>query len=455
MSKAAEDNVIEVTEADLKDDQKEELGTYTELLMEQIRNSQEMKAYDDSQQQYSEMEESTSFMDLLTRNYRSEEIRLPDELLRNPMDDDNEQVEITMISLPSDDDLTNIEAAKETSLENSVLSNLNEGSSNSEDTNWREELFLNMDVEQVQQLENGEEHINAQREGAKNKEIIEEEANESQELTEEHVDEFLRNEQLAASEGNNADIDSKYTPQIVHRNCFFHIKYKCYNKNGVQFAKKKGLVQEFEDIVNNSLTKQEFEFLWQKMIKDYGLQDNKYFNKIWEDRANFIPVWFKDNLYPFLQSTGRSEGSNARLKENLGPTYSIISFLKEFQRMVDATNIREDVEDKHSKEKRPKQLMFKDRSSFMWVSTGVDNDEGQSNAANLDGITELNNPQVKQKGRPALPKRLKSLIEEIKQKIIKQENKKIAKAKRSPKSNSKKKMKTMKVKESNEEAVSA
>lgn len=94
------------------------------------------------------------------------------------------------------------------------------------------------------------------------------------------------------------------------------------------------------------------------MIKDYGLQDNKYFNKMWEDRANFIPVWFKDNFYPFLQSTGRSERSNARLKENVGPTYSIISFLKEFQRMVDATNIREDVEEKHSKEKRPKQLIY-------------------------------------------------------------------------------------------------
>uniref|UniRef100_K4AJM9 SWIM-type domain-containing protein n=1 Tax=Setaria italica TaxID=4555 RepID=K4AJM9_SETIT len=346
-------------------------------------------------------------------------------------------------------------------------------------------------------------------------------------------------------------------PNTVHRNCFFHIKYKCYNKNG-----------EFEDIVNNSLTKQEFEFLWQKMIKDYGLQDNKYFNKMWEDRANFIPVWFKDNFYPFLQSTGRSEGSNARLKENVGPTYSIISFLKEFQRMVDATNIREDVEDKHSKEKRPKQLMYgynvekqakrlkykeieKGKCFEVWPKTnqvykphrirkyivltdltegrqefscicgkfnkdgilcahilkvileeeinqllekyiidrwrkkdnkmnlqlreevpktnemlrfniqinskasnneevmqylseeldrinynldlilsGVDNDEGQSNAANLDGIIELNNPQVKQKGRPALPKRLKPLIEEIKQKIIKQENKKIAKAKR-------------------------
>jgi hypothetical protein len=40
------------------------------------------------------------------------------------------------------------------------------------------------------------------------------EANGSQELTKEEIEEFIRNEQLAASEGNNADVDSKYTPQV-------------------------------------------------------------------------------------------------------------------------------------------------------------------------------------------------------------------------------------------------
>jgi hypothetical protein len=40
------------------------------------------------------------------------------------------------------------------------------------------------------------------------------ERNGSQELTEEEVEEFIRKEQEAAADGNNADTDSKYTPQI-------------------------------------------------------------------------------------------------------------------------------------------------------------------------------------------------------------------------------------------------
>lgn len=37
---------------------------------------------------------------------------------------------------------------------------------------------------------------------------------ENQLLTEEEIETFIRNEQIAASEGNNASIDSKYTPQV-------------------------------------------------------------------------------------------------------------------------------------------------------------------------------------------------------------------------------------------------
>jgi len=38
------------------------------------------------------------------------------------------------------------------------------------------------------------------------------EANGSQKLTEEEIDDFIMKEQIAASERNNTDIDSKYTP---------------------------------------------------------------------------------------------------------------------------------------------------------------------------------------------------------------------------------------------------
>jgi hypothetical protein len=50
----------------------------------------------------------------------------------------------------------------------------------------------------------------------------------------------------------------------------------------------------------------------------------------------------------------------------------------------------------------------------------------------LEGITELNDlEKVKQKGRPCLQRRLRPLIEEIRQKAIRQEKKKNSKATKS------------------------
>lgn len=145
-------------------------------------------------------------------------------------------------------------------------------------------------------------------------------------------------------------------PQTVHRNCFFHIKNKCYNKNGKVFASKSGLMEEFEDVVNNCVTTEEFEDLWQKMIASNGLENNKYFSRMWETKDRFIHVYYKTDFFPFIHSTTRSETTNARLKDNVAPTYSMISFMREYQRILDTIDAAEATEDTCSRQKHRKDL---------------------------------------------------------------------------------------------------
>lgn len=96
---------------------------------------------------------------------------------------------------------------------------------------------------------------------------------------------------------------SQIFPATNHRNCFFHIKKKAYEKGSRAFHSKSGLQEEFEDTLNNSLTINEFEELWQQMIQKYEVQNIKYFQTMWESRQKFVPVYFKNHFYPFLQST--------------------------------------------------------------------------------------------------------------------------------------------------------
>lgn len=115
-------------------------------------------------------------------------------------------------------------------------------------------------------------------------------------------------------------------PYTNHRNCLFHIMKKAQEKTGRCLDSKPGLHDEFHDIVNNSLTETEFETLWQEMIQKNGLQSIKYFQVMWQTRKRFVPVYFKQQFYPFIQTTARSEGTNSVFKKKRRPNIQYNKF---------------------------------------------------------------------------------------------------------------------------------
>jgi hypothetical protein len=52
------------------------------------------------------------------------------------------------------------------------------------------------------------------------------------------------------------------------------------------------------------------------------------------------------NFFPFICSTSRSEGTNARFKDNVGPTRSLILFVKEYDRIMSTLNKVGNLKDK-------------------------------------------------------------------------------------------------------------
>jgi hypothetical protein len=50
--------------------------------------------------------------------------------------------------------------------------------------------------------------------------------------------------------------------------------------------------------------------------------------------------------FPFICSTSRSEGTNARFKDNVGPTSSLILFVKEYDRIMSTLNEVRNLKDK-------------------------------------------------------------------------------------------------------------
>lgn len=131
-------------------------------------------------------------------------------------------------------------------------------------------------------------------------------------------------------------------PNATHRNCLFHVKKKCDDKNGPKFAANEGLYEEMQDIIDNSLTIQEFETLWMAMIEEHNVSGVKFFNDMWKTRQKYVPVYFKTKFFPFIQTTARSEGTNSLFKKGVGAQFSMTSFLREYQRILDTIHARED-----------------------------------------------------------------------------------------------------------------
>ncbi|XP_066373795.1 uncharacterized protein [Miscanthus floridulus] len=364
--------------SDLSNTYRYKKGGYTELMMEQIRNSQEDNQTDWNTQQHEEMQGSLTKM--ILGNDRNENMRLEDlDGIFGPQTDWS--ISESRLSYEVHTDTT-------TSIADDDRSKIQQ-------YHWQTDVFNNKDIDEVQH-ENQDDQPTM---GENDLRIIaieptisditstvtddNEDVNGSQELTEEEIEEFIKNEQVAASKGNNAPINSKYTPQLLmgfksrdDAHHFFNFyaflvgfqvaithttrtqSKKRNNENVKVFAANDGLYEDFEDIVNNSLTVEEFERLWKRMIEERNLQGNHYFSKMWEMRKRFIPVYYKNDFFPFVQTTSRSEATNVRFKDNVGPTYSIISFLKEYNRIVDTINRAERLEDSYSKQKRPKEFIF-------------------------------------------------------------------------------------------------
>jgi hypothetical protein len=60
-------------------------------------------------------------------------------------------------------------------------------------------------------------------------------------------------------------------PNTIHKSCLYHVKSKVEDKLFRCFQANEGLYEEFQDIIDNSLTVEEFEMLWKQMIDRYQL----------------------------------------------------------------------------------------------------------------------------------------------------------------------------------------
>ncbi|CAM0883783.1 unnamed protein product [Alopecurus aequalis] len=127
----------------------------------------------------------------------------------------------------------------------------------------------------------------------------------------------------------------KVMPETRHRNCFYHIVTKMSQKEGSFFATHPGLSEDLRYAAKNAFTPEEFETVWQNLIKKYGAKGEKHLNKLFRIRHRWVPAYFIDDFFPFSSSTGRSESTNNMWKCYSQNTDTITQFLAQYEVIQD------------------------------------------------------------------------------------------------------------------------
>ncbi|XP_073357998.1 protein FAR1-RELATED SEQUENCE 5-like [Aegilops tauschii subsp. strangulata] len=144
----------------------------------------------------------------------------------------------------------------------------------------------------------------------------------------------------------------------VHRHCRWHIIKKAEETLGPFYADRPDLHRAFDLCVDHSLTVEEFERSWMAMIETYQVQDHETLASLWEKRMYWVPAYFMQCFFSFLQTTQRSEGFNAVLKRYVSPDNSLLQFAKQYTALQQKILGSELQQEANTALKQPKLLTY-------------------------------------------------------------------------------------------------
>ncbi|XP_042398920.1 protein FAR1-RELATED SEQUENCE 5-like [Zingiber officinale] len=121
-------------------------------------------------------------------------------------------------------------------------------------------------------------------------------------------------------------------PQTVHRYCLWHILNKFPDKlDPLTF---RDYYQSIKNVIGNSTTPDEFENLWEEVIKCANLEKNDWLSSMYELRHKWVPAYFSHIFCAGMSSSQRYEVSHAFFKRYVSNKNSLMDFIIRFNRAL-------------------------------------------------------------------------------------------------------------------------
>ncbi|XP_047337802.1 protein FAR1-RELATED SEQUENCE 5-like [Impatiens glandulifera] len=125
----------------------------------------------------------------------------------------------------------------------------------------------------------------------------------------------------------------KVFPNTNHRFCLWHIMKKLPTKLAAH-AQYKSIKKALKNIVYNSITIEQCERNWMKMIEEFELEDNDWLNSLHVQRSKWIPVYVKCHFWAGMSTSQRSESMNAFFDDFVHSKTSLKQFVEQYDRAL-------------------------------------------------------------------------------------------------------------------------
>jgi len=143
-------------------------------------------------------------------------------------------------------------------------------------------------------------------------------------------------------------------PEVVRRNCFWHITRNAREHLGTLINKREGFAKDLEYLIYDSFSEEEFKTWWSEMLEKHSLGGNKYLKPMYESRHMWVPVFLRRMFCHFTKSTGRSESTNSNFEDYVHRKDSIEKFLEQYEVFEEEQKVHEDKNRFESTVQKPK-----------------------------------------------------------------------------------------------------
>ncbi|XP_074558136.1 protein FAR1-RELATED SEQUENCE 6-like [Curcuma longa] len=119
-------------------------------------------------------------------------------------------------------------------------------------------------------------------------------------------------------------------PNVRHRMCLSQILKRVPEKLGGS-ADYRAINKALQKAVYDSLTVDEFEEDWTRMVDIYGLQGNEWIRSLYEFRHSWVPVYLKNTFWAGMSTTQRNETTVAFFDGHVETKTSLKQFLSKYE----------------------------------------------------------------------------------------------------------------------------